>query len=51
MIKTFRFNNEDALDHVLDSFEEFLTDNGYSFEGNLYIVDTSEFEDDEEDVV
>jgi hypothetical protein len=42
----FDFDAGASLDQVLEEFEEFLLDNGHSFEGNLYVVDTSEMEDE-----
>jgi hypothetical protein len=49
MKKTFTFDSDEALEYVLESFEEYLLANGYAFEGNLYVVDTSEFVDEEEE--
>ena len=49
MKRLFEFDTDEPLESVLETFEEYLLDNGYTFEGNLYVVDTSEFEEEEED--
>lgn len=49
MLKQFTFDSDDTLEQVLEEFEEFLLDSGFSFEGNLYVVDTSEFIFEEDD--